>query len=82
MWSGGPMTVSHVVLHDVHETMLDLAKRDYSLAALGGVAQITCDVVPDLNLHGRLVEVDIAAVVQFKAHHKIPVKPVRIAAKR
>jgi hypothetical protein len=49
--------------------MLDAAKRDHSLAALGEVAQMTCNVAANLNLHGGLAEIDIAAVVQFKAHH-------------
>jgi hypothetical protein len=49
--------------------MLNAAKRDHSLPALGEVAQITCDVAADLNLHGGLAKVDVAAVVQFKAHH-------------
>jgi hypothetical protein len=29
----------------------------------------------DLHLHGRLAGVDIAAVVQFKAHHKLAGTP-------
>jgi hypothetical protein len=34
-----------------------------------GVAQTPCDVIANLNLHTGLAEVDIAAVMQFKAHH-------------
>jgi hypothetical protein len=49
--------------------MLDPAKRNHSLPALGEVAQSTGDVAANLNLHRGLAEVDIAAVVQFKAHH-------------
>jgi hypothetical protein len=61
--------VDHVVLDDVHETMLDPAKSDHPLAALGVVAQTPCDVAANLNLHSRLAEINIAAVAQFKAHH-------------
>jgi hypothetical protein len=60
--------VDHVVLDDIHETMLDPGKSDYPLAAMGIVAQTPCDVVANLNLHFRLAEVDVAAVMQFKAH--------------
>jgi hypothetical protein len=45
--------------------MLNAAKRDHSLPALGEVAQIKCDVAADLNLHGGLAKVDVAAVVQL-----------------
>src|SRR5262245_3566966 len=61
--------VDHVVIDDVHETMLDPGKSDYPLAPVGVVAQTACDVVANLNLHRGLAEVDIAAVAQFKAHH-------------
>ena len=61
--------VDHVVLDDVHETMLDPAKSDHPLAALGVVAQTPCDVAANFNLHSRLAEINIAAVAQFKAHH-------------
>jgi hypothetical protein len=69
--------VDHVALDGVHETMLDPAKSDHPLAAVGVVAQTPCDVVANLNLHRGLAEVDIAAVAQFKAHHVLhdPVKP-------
>jgi hypothetical protein len=68
--------VHHVVLDHVHETMLDPAKSDHSLAAVGAVTQTSSDVAANLNLHSGLAEVDIAAVVQFKAHHVLhdPVK--------
>jgi hypothetical protein len=61
--------VDHVVLYDVHETMLDPGKSDHPLAAMGVVAQTPCDVVANLNLHCRLVEINVAGVMQFKAHH-------------
>ena len=61
--------VDHVVLDDVHETMLDPAKSDHPLVAVGAVAQTPCDVAANLNLHSRLAEINIAAVAQFKAHH-------------
>ena len=37
--------VDHVALDGVDETMLDSAKSDHPLAALGEVAQTACDVV-------------------------------------
>jgi hypothetical protein len=36
--------IDHVVMDDVHETMLDPGKCDHPLAALGVVAQTPCDV--------------------------------------
>ena len=59
--------IDHVVMDDVHETMLDPGKCDHPLAALGVVAQTPCDVAANLNLHSGLAEVDIAAVAQFNA---------------
>jgi hypothetical protein len=63
--------------------MLDPAKGDHPLATVGEVAQTLCDVAPDLNLHSRLAEIDIAVVAQLKARHILhdPVKPLRIADK-
>jgi hypothetical protein len=43
--------------------------HDHLLVAVGVVAQTPCDVIANLNLHTGLAEVDIAAVMQFKAHH-------------
>ena len=40
------------------------------------VAQAPCDMVAYLNLHSGLAEINVAAVVQFKAHDAPP-KPVR-----
>ena len=73
--------VDYVVLHDVHETMLDPGKSDHSLAAVGVVAQTPCDVAANLCLHTGLTKVDIAVAVQLKAHHVLhdPMKPLRIA---
>ena len=65
--------VNHVVLDDVHETMLDPAKSDHPLAVVGVVAQTPCDVAANLNLHSGLAEVDIAVVAQFKAHHVLQI---------
>jgi hypothetical protein len=48
--------------------MFDTGKSDHPLIAVGVVAQTPCDVIANLNLHGKLAEVDIAAVMQFKAH--------------
>jgi hypothetical protein len=61
--------------------MFDPGKRDYSLVAAWVVAQTPCDVIANLNLDTGLAEVDIAAVMQFKAHHVLhdPVKPLDIA---
>jgi hypothetical protein len=61
--------VDHVVMNDVHETILDPGKSDHALAAMGVVAQTSCDVVANLNLHCRLAEINVAGVMQFKAHH-------------
>jgi hypothetical protein len=48
---------------------------------MGEVAQTPCDVVANVNLHCGLAEVEIAAVLQFKAHHALPdpVRPLHIA---
>src|SRR6516162_9538635 len=59
--------IDHVVMDDVHETMLDPGKCDHPLAALEVVAQTPCYVAANLNLHSGLAEVDIAAVAQFNA---------------
>jgi hypothetical protein len=69
--------IDHVVMDDVHETMFDPSKNDHPLVAAGVVAQTPCDVIANLNLHTGLAEVDIAAVMQFKAHHVLhdPAKP-------
>jgi hypothetical protein len=37
--------VDHVVMDDVHETMLDPGKSDHPLVAVGVVAQTPCDVI-------------------------------------
>src|SRR5262249_10252688 len=66
--------VDHVVVDGVHETVLDTGESDHSLAALGEVAQITCDVAANLNLHGGLGEVDIAAVGQCQGR-SVPHNP-------
>ena len=70
--------VDYVVLDDVRETMLDPAKSDHPLPTVGVVAQTPCDVAANLNLHSGLAEVDVAAEMQFKAHHVLhdPVKPL------
>jgi len=48
------------------------------LVPVGVVAQTPCDVITNLGLHTGLAEVNIAAVMQFKAHHTLhdPVKPL------
>jgi len=73
--------VDHVVMDDVHEPMFDPGKSNDPLVAAGVVAQTACDVIANLNLHTGSAEVDIAAVMQFKAHHVLPdpVKPLPIA---
>jgi hypothetical protein len=70
--------VDHVVMDDVHETMFDPGKSDHPLVPVGVVAQTACNVITNLGLHTGLAEVDIAAVMQFKAHHTLhdPVKPL------
>jgi hypothetical protein len=60
--------VDHVVVDGVREAMLDPGKSDDPFAAMGVVAQTPCDVVANVHLHCGLAEVDIAAVMQFKAH--------------
>ena len=37
--------VDYVVLHDVHETMLDASKSDRALAAGGVISQTPCNVL-------------------------------------
>jgi hypothetical protein len=76
--------IDYVVLHDIHETMLDPGESDHPLAAVGEIAQTPCDVAANLNLHSGLAEVDIAVIVQFKAHRVLhdPMKPLRIADKK
>ena len=76
--------VDYVVLHHVHETMLDSGKSNHPLAAIGIVAQTACDVAANLYLHTGLVEVDIAVAAQLKAHHVLhdPMKPLHIADRR
>ena len=73
--------INHVATDDVHETMFDPGKRDHPLVAAGVVAQTPCDVIANLNLDSGLAEVDIAAVMQFKAHRVLhgPVKPLPVA---
>ena len=73
--------VDHVVMDDVHEPMFDPGKSNDPLVAARVVAQTACDVIANLNLHTGSAEVDIAAVMQFKAHHVLPdpVKPLPIA---
>jgi hypothetical protein len=70
--------VDHVVVDGIRETMLDSAKSDHPLAAMGEVAQAPGDVVAALHLHSGLAEIDVAAVLQFKVHHVLhdPVKPL------
>ena len=72
--------IDYVVLHDVHETMLDPGKRDHPLAAVGEVAQTPCDVAANL-LHTGLAEIDIAVAAELKAHPVLhnPMRPLRIA---
>src|SRR5262245_57681813 len=64
--------IDHVVTDDVHERMFNPCKSDHPLVAVGMAAQTPCDVIANLNLHIGLAEVDIAAVMQFKAHHVLP----------
>src|ERR1700716_996035 len=73
--------VAHIVLDDIHETMLDPGKSDHPLAAVGVVAQTPCDVAANLYLHTGLAEVDIAVAAQLKAHPVLhdPMKPLRTA---
>ena len=54
--------IYYVVLHDVHETILDPGKSDHPLAAGGVVAQPPCNVAANLYLHTGLAEFDIAVV--------------------
>ena len=76
--------IDYVVLHDIHETMLDPGESDHPLAAVGVVAQTPRDVAANFYLHSRLAEVDVAVTAQLKAHRVLhnPVKPLRIADKK
>src|SRR6476620_5451097 len=76
--------VDYVVLDDVRETMLDPAKDDHPLAAVGVVAQTPRDVAANFYLHTRLAQVDVAVTAQLKAHRVLhnPVKPLRISDKK
>ena len=76
--------IDYVVLHDIHETMLDPGESDHPLAAVGVVAQTPRDVAANFYLHTRLAEVDVAVTAQLKAHRVLhnPVKPLRIADKK
>jgi hypothetical protein len=69
--------VDHIVLHNIHEAMLNPGKGDHSLATVGVVSQTPCDMATNLNLHTGLAEVDIVVAAQLKAHHvlRIPVSP-------
>ena len=73
--------INYVVLHDIHETMLDPGESDRPLAAVGVVAQTPRDVAANFYLHTRLAEVDVAVTAQLKAHRVLhnPMKPLRIA---
>ena len=73
--------IDYVVLHDIHETMLDPGESDHPLAAVGVVAQTPRDVAANFYLHTRLAEVDVAVTAQLKAHRVLhnPMKPLRIA---
>ena len=51
--------IDHVVMDDVHETMLDPGKCDHPLATLGVVAQTPCDVAANLNLTGWLRSISL-----------------------
>src|SRR5262249_43820526 len=55
-------SINHVVVHGV-------TKSDHAVAALREVAQTPENVAADLNLHSGLAKIDIAAILQFKAHH-------------
>ena len=76
--------IDYVVLHDIHETMLDPGESDHPLAAVGVVAQTPRDVAANFYLHTRLAEVDVAVTAQLKAHRVLhnPMKPLRIADKK
>src|SRR5258707_1021627 len=76
--------IDYVVLHDIHEAMLDPGESNHPLAALGIVAQTPRDVAADFYLHTRLAEVDVAVPAQLKAHPVLhnPMKPLRIADKK
>src|SRR6478609_7519228 len=76
--------IDYVVLHDIHEAMLDPGESNHPLAALGVVAQTPRDVAANFYLHTRLAEVDVAVTAQLKAHRVLhnPMKPLRIADKK
>ena len=76
--------IDYVVLHDIHETMLDPGESDHPLAAVGVVAQTPRDVAANFYLHTRLAEVDVAVTAQLKAHRVLhnPMKPLRMADKK
>jgi hypothetical protein len=76
--------IDYVVLHDIHETMLDPGESDHPLAAVGVVAQTPRDVAANFYLHTRLAEVDVAVTAQLKAHRVLhnPMKPLRISDKK
>jgi hypothetical protein len=57
--------VDHVVMDDIHETMLDPRKGDHPLVPVGIIAQTPCDMIANLNLYAGVAEIDIAAVTQF-----------------
>ena len=61
-------SIDHVTVDGVHETMLHPTKRDYPLTPMRVVAQTSCDMVAYLNLHCGLTKINVATVVQFKAH--------------
>ena len=62
--------IDYVVLHDIHEAMLDPGESNHPLAALGVVAQTPRDT--------RLAEVDVAVTAKLKARRVVhnPMKPL------
>ena len=64
--------IDYVVLHDIHETMLDPGESNHPLAALGVVAQTPRDVAADFYLHTRLAEVDVAVAVRVEGASRPP----------
>src|SRR6476619_8008673 len=65
--------IDYVVLHDIHEALLDPGESNHALAALGIVAQTARDVAADFYLPTRLAEVDVAVAVELKVHQVIPI---------
>jgi hypothetical protein len=61
--------IDYVVLHDIHEAMLDPGEGDHPLAAVGVVAQTSRDVAADFYLHTRSADVDVVVAVESKVHH-------------